>query len=87
LEALSRSLGVFWAESASGGLYRFCLTIIGSPSGLAVIVARWKAIDYLPRRPPAICRVERRRVFSIIVWIIIIVVVLAVLGFFGRGRF
>ena len=30
---------------------------------------------------------ERRRVFSIIVWIIIIIVVLAILGFFGRGRF
>jgi hypothetical protein len=32
-----------------------------------------------------VCR-QRGCVFSIIVWIIIIVVVLALLGFFARGR-
>jgi hypothetical protein len=54
---------------------------------VGLIVARWKAIDELCRRPPATCRVERRRVFSLILLIIIIVVVLALLGFFARGRF
>jgi hypothetical protein len=33
-----------------------------------------------------LCVVKRGCVFSIIVWIIIIVVVLALLGFFARGR-
>jgi hypothetical protein len=32
------------------------------------------------------CVVKRGCVFSIIVWIIIIIVVLALLGFFARGR-
>jgi hypothetical protein len=54
---------------------------------VALVLAPWKAIDWLSRRPPATCRVERRRVFSLILLIIIIVVVLALLGFFGRGRF
>jgi hypothetical protein len=61
-----------------------CNAFRASNSGIGT----FKASDpYGVTAPRPLGRIPKRRcVFSIIVWIIIIVVVLALLGFFARGR-